>query len=101
MPRWVAVYLACVVLGGACILTGDQGRSDAVLKVICKCQAAPLPRAQEICLEDLRDDFGNQQIPEACANCILQNQDRCATLMMDCQFQCGGPVEGDPTPVPN
>jgi hypothetical protein len=98
MHRWVAVYLACIA--AACIIKGgDQGRNEAVIAVFCKCQAPPLPSAQELCAQDLREELGNQTIPEFCANCILANQANCTTLLDECDFACGGGPEEDDGPV--
>jgi hypothetical protein len=97
MHRWV-VGLACIALGACILQRSDSARDDAVLAVLCACEAPPLPKAQELCVEDLREELEDFGIPERCAQCILANSNRCATIMDDCRNECGGgvdPVEDD------
>ena len=91
--RW-SVVVACIAICACIIERGNEGRNEAVISVICKCTESPLPKAQEMCVEKLKAEFEQNQgdIPQACATCVLANQDRCASLEQQCEQACSNPI---------
>ncbi|MBX3156314.1 MAG: hypothetical protein KF773_09975 [Deltaproteobacteria bacterium] len=93
MHRWV-VGIACIALGACILQRNDTSRDEAVIAVLCACEAPALPKAQELCVEDLKRELGEfGTIRDRCAQCILANSNRCATLLSDCRNACGGPID--------
>ena len=68
-----------VTMFAACDVTPAE-RVATACSVICTCEEAPLPALQDRCVAKCTGDLGGPGISDACAACISDHADRCASL---------------------
>jgi hypothetical protein len=86
---WVG---AALLLVAACITDPKQGRQDAAIRVLCECQAPPLPKTQELCVDMLTKQ--GPTLTDSCIRCILDNSNSCPVVQSVCENVC------QPSPPP-
>jgi len=79
----------------ACEVTPEE-RAETACRVICECEAGPLPALQDACVADCRREIDTSRISDECLACVSANTDRCQQIQQLCEPICD-PGQPEPT----
>ena len=86
---------ALAALLAACTQT-PADEAISICEPLCHCTAVPLPSAQRACTTTCVTEFETNPLSVPCIDCVIAHENRCTTLMNDCNPICS---QGAPLPA--